>query len=315
MVSKRIVKLPVVDTQNNYETFIPLGIVDGKNPGPTLAVLGGVHGSEYSAHEGVARFWASLDPEELSGKVFVVLAADITAMCGHNLYVNPIDGKNLNRVWPGKKDGTLTEVIAYTITEEVVKKSDAMIDCHGGEFDEAIGLFIITHAVGDEALDKKNLDLAMALGMPFVEVTNAFGTVLGTGTGGAEAMKSGRPGITLEAGGRGLQEEFYVSATFNCLQNGLRHLGMKPGKPVLWAGQPVKLDHGVLIKTTQAGIYRPAVEIYQWMNAGDVFARVMDFDGVTVLEEIRVAEAGTVLDVICARAIKAGGFAGKIGVI
>jgi hypothetical protein len=315
MSTKKIIRLPVVDTQNNYETFIPLGIVEGKNPGPTLAVIGGVHGSEYSAHEGVARFWASLNPEELSGKVYVVLAADVTAMCGHSLYVNPIDGKNLNRVWPGKKDGTLTEVIAYTITEEVVKKADAMIDCHGGEFDESLALFIITHFVGDAALDKKNLDLAMALGMPFVEVTDAHGQVLGTGTGGAEAMKGGRPGIMLEAGGRGLQEEFYISATFNCLKNALYHLGIKAGKPVLWAGQPVKLDHGVLLKTARAGVYRPAVEVYQWLNAGDLFAQVLDFDGRTVLEEIRVPEAGTVLDVISARAIKAGGFAGKIGVI
>jgi hypothetical protein len=274
-----------------------------------------VHGSEYSAHEGTARFWAALDPEELSGKVYVVLAADVAAMCGHSLYVNPVDGKNLNRVWPGKRDGTLTEVIAYTITEEVVKKSDAMIDCHGGEFDESIGLFIITHSVGDEELDQRNLDLAMALGMPFVEVTDAYGQILGTGTGSGEAMKSGRPGITLEAGGRGLEEEFYVSATFNSLQNALYHMGIKPGKPVLWAGQPIKIDHGILLKTTQGGVWRPAVEIYQWMEAGDVFGRVMDFDGTSLLEEVRVDEAGTVLDVISARAIKAGGFAGKIGVL
>jgi predicted deacylase len=57
------------------------------------------------------------------------------------------------------------------------------------------------------------------------------------------------------------------------------------------------------------------VEIYQWMEAGDVFGRVMDFDGTSLLEEVRVDEAGTVLDVISARAIKAGGFAGKIGVL
>ena len=315
MAKKEIVRLPVEDLHNDYRTFIPLGIVEGRNPGPTLAVIGGVHGSEYSAHEGVARFWHSLDPAVLSGKVLVVLAADVTAMCGHSLYVNPVDGKNLNRVWPGKKDGTLTEVIAYTLTEEVVKQSDAVLDCHGGEFDESIGLFIITHRVGDPTLDQKTLDLAMALGMPFVEVTDAYGAVLGNGTGSGEAVKSGRPAMTLEAGGRGLQEEFYISATYNCLQNALRHLGMMAGKPTLWAGQPVKLDHGVLMKTKEAGIYRPAVEVWQWIDKGDLFARVMDFDGQTVLEEIRAPEAGTVLDVISGRAIKAGGFAGKIGVI
>jgi predicted deacylase len=154
MASKTIEKFAVKDVHNDFETFIPIGVLEGRNPGPTLAVIGGVHGTEYAAHEGVARFWNSLDPEELSGKVYVVFAADVTAMASHSLYTNPVDGKNLNRVWPGKQDGTLTEVIAYTITQEVVLKSDAVIDCHGGEYDEYIDLFIIIRASGDDDLDK-----------------------------------------------------------------------------------------------------------------------------------------------------------------
>ena len=59
----------------------------------------------------------------------------------------------------------------------------------------------------------------------------------------------------------------------------------------------MKLDHGILIKTTKAGLYEPAVSIGQWIEAGEVFARVLDYDG-NVVEEITVPEAGTVLDVI-----------------
>ena len=314
MSSKTIVKFPVKDVHNNFETFVPVGIVEGKNPGPTLAVLGAVHATEYAAHDGVVRFWESLNPDELSGQVYVVLTADVIALCSHTQYTNPIDGKNLNRVWPGKKDGTLTEVIAYTITQEVISKADAVIDSHGGEFDEAIDLFIITHATGNANLDKRTLDLAMALGMPFVEVTDAHGTVLGSVTGAAEACKSVKPAVTLEAGGRGLREERHISAVFNSLQNALRHLGIKQGKPVLWLGQPIKIDHGVILKSTQMGVYAPAVTVGDWIDQNGIFARVLDFDG-SVLEEIRVPEAGVVLDVISARGIKANAFAGKIGVI
>ncbi|MFN8453106.1 MAG: succinylglutamate desuccinylase/aspartoacylase family protein [Anaerolineae bacterium] len=178
----------------------------------------------------------------------------------------------------------------------------------------AIDLFIITHATGNADLDKRTLDLALALGMPFVEVTDAHGTVLGSGTGAAEACKSGRPAVTLEAGGRGLREERHISAVFNSLQNALRHLGIKPGQPALWLGQPIKIDHGVILKSTQMGVYAPVVTVGDWIEQNDVFARVLDFDG-SVLEEIRVPEAGVVLDVISARGIKANAFAGKIGVI
>jgi predicted deacylase len=243
----------------------------------------------------------------------VVLAADVTAMCGHSHYVNPVDGKNFNRVWPGKPDGTLTEVIAHTLMQEVVNKADALIDCHGGEFDESIGAFIITQAVGDPDLDERTINLAMALGMPFVEVRDP--SMPFTGTCSGAAVRSGRPGLVLEAGGQGQQDEFYISTIYNSLQNALKYMGMKPGEPVFWAGKPVRLDHGVIIRTTKQGIYRPVVAVWDWLEEGDLFARVVDFDGVAVLEEIRVAEAGTVLDVITARAINADAFAGKIGVL
>ncbi|MFN8475338.1 MAG: succinylglutamate desuccinylase/aspartoacylase family protein [Anaerolineae bacterium] len=314
MASKTYVKLPVVDVHNGHRTFVPLGIVEGARPGPTLAAIGAVHATEYSALEGVHRFWRSLEPEKLAGRVLVVLAADVAALSAHTQYTNPIDGKNLNRVWPGKADGTLTEVIAYTITQEVILKADAVIDCHGGEYDEAIDLFIITHATGDAALDKRTLDLSLSLGMPFVEVTDASGAVLGRGTGAAEAIRSGRPAATLEAGGRGALDERHISAVYNSLHNAARFLGIEDGAPVLWAGQPVKIDHGILLRTTELGLYQPAVSVGDWIEQGGLFARVLDFDG-SVLEEICAPEAGVVLDVIVGRAIKAGGFAGKIGVL
>ena len=79
----------------------------------------------------------------------MVLYADSAALEGHNAYVNPLDGKNLNRGWPGKPDATLTERIAHKITTEFIERSDAVIDVHGGEWDEDIDCFIITHRTGD----------------------------------------------------------------------------------------------------------------------------------------------------------------------
>lgn len=313
MASKEVRHLPIKDPHSDYETFVPIGTVDGAQPGPTLVVMAGVHGSEYAAQEGAGRFWASLDPNEISGRVIVVLTADVTAVCAHRHYTNPVDGKNFNRVWPGKPDGTLTEVLAHKLTEEVVNQADVLIDCHGGEYDEAIGAFIITQAVGDPELDERTINLAMALGMPFVEVRDP--STPSTGTCSGTAVRNGVPGITLEAGGQGQQDEFYISTIYNCLHNALKYLGMKEGEPVFWMGKPVKIDHGVILRTTKQGIYRPAVAVWDWVEEGQVFARVLGFDGTTVLEEIYAPEAGTVLDVIMARAINADAFAGKIGVL
>ena len=127
-------------------------------------------------------------------------------MVAHSAYVNPVDGKNLNRVWPGEPDGSLTERIANAITTNCVEGSDAVIDVHGGEWDEDIDCFIITHRVGDSELDKP--DGGPGDG-PRLHVCRGHGLSWrdrGRGTGAAEAMKGGRPAMTLEAGGTGRRE-------------------------------------------------------------------------------------------------------------
>jgi predicted deacylase len=315
MAGKRIIKLPVEDKHHGVRTFIPVGIAEGHKAGPTLAVLSGVHATEYVAQDGATRFWESLNPAELSGRVLVVLAADVTALCAHHMYTNPVDGKNLNRIFPGKPDGTLTEVIADTIMREVILKSDAMIDCHGGEFDEFMALYLIVPLKGDPDQDTRTMDLAMALGIPFVEVSNANSTWLGRGTSPGETALTGRPAVVIEAGERGFRDERAISAVYNALQNALKHLGIKEGKPVHWAGTPVRLARGEIVRAPVAGLFVPRVVVGEWIEEGALFAEVHEFGGRTLLGEIRAAAAGTVLTVLAARGINADGFAGKIGVV
>lgn len=309
--------MPGTDSENGQdivETFIPLGIIEGANPGPTLAVVGGIHASEYAARNAAVQLWETLDPENLSGTVLVVLAADVMAFCAHHIYTNPVDGKNLNRSFPGKSDGTLAEVLAHTLMEEVVKKADAVIDCHGGEFDEYMAPYVITSTSGDEDVDQKTLDLAYALGIPFIEVADASGEWLGGNTLQGAAVLTGRPGMVFEVGGCGEEDEQATAAGYNSLVNALKHLGMLDGNPVPWAGKPVFLEHGHLVKSTEGGVFERNVMVGDWIEEGGVFGRVYDFDG-SLLEELRAPEAGVVLTVISTPAIKPDGFAGKIGVV
>jgi len=321
MASKTFLKLPVEDVHNCVKTFIPLGIVEGKNPGPTLAVISGIHATEYVSQDGVMRLWNSLDPEEISGKVLVVLGADVKAMFAHHMWTNPVDGKGLGTVFPGKKDGTLTEVIAYTLWEEVITKADAVIDCHGGEYSENMVPYVITCTKGDPDLDKRTVDMAMALGVPFVEVVDATTSWWGRGNLRGETILSGRPAMVMEIGERGERDPRFIAAVYESLQNALKHLGMKSGKPVRWAGKPVRFERGIILRANADGLWEPEVVTGQWIEKDAVFGRVRDFDG-TLLEEILAPEAGVVLTVVNARCIEANrsegrlqGFAGKIGAI
>ena len=113
MASKEVVTYEV--TADGYTATIPVGIAIGDEDGPGLAVIGGVHGTEYAAQDATVEFWEEIDASSLKGSARVVLCADTAALEGHSAYVNPIDGQNLNRVWPGDADGTLTERIAHRI--------------------------------------------------------------------------------------------------------------------------------------------------------------------------------------------------------
>jgi predicted deacylase len=314
MASKKLEIIEVRDDTNGVVATIPLGIVEGYAPGRSLGVIGGAHGTEYAAHDAVARFWDSLDPEKITGTVRVVLMADTIAFEKKSAYVNPADGKNLNRVWPGDYSGTITEVIAATITERVVSKSDAVIDVHGGEWDEAIGTFIIAHSTGVQKVDDMVIAVAKASGFPFIEVTPADGAILGKGTGSGTACMAGVPAMTFEAGGEGLREERYIDAHFEGLWNVGRYLGILDGEITTWSAEPVVMDHGVLMKVKAGGVLRPEVEVGDWIAEGQVFTSVLTYDG-EVVEVLTAPEAGVVIDVINSRAIAANGFAGKIAVL
>jgi predicted deacylase len=288
-------------------------VVEGDRPGRTLGVIGGVHGTEYAAQDAVARFWESLDETTVQGRVLVVLMADPIAFEKKSAYVNPVDGLNLNRMWPGDPSGSITQRIAHALTERVVSQSDVMIDVHGGEWDEAISMFIIAHSTGDSTVDDMTLAVAKASGFPYIEVTPADGAVLGAGTGSGESCRAGVPAMTFEAGGEGLRDQRYIDAHYEGLWNVGRYLGILPGDISTWAGDPVVMDHGILVKVTRGGLLRPEVQVGQWIGKGQPFTTVLAYDG-SVLETVTAAEAGVVIDVINSRAVAAGGFAGKIAV-
>ena len=101
-------------------TTIPFTIVRGRTDGPVLALVAGTHGAEYVPIVALQRLRASLAPATLRGTVILVHVANMPSYLARTVYYSPADGKNLNRVFPGRADGTLSERIAETITREII---------------------------------------------------------------------------------------------------------------------------------------------------------------------------------------------------
>ena len=103
---------------------IPVVVVNGSKAGPVLAIVAGTHGTEYATIIAVERLIHLLDPKEISGTVILVPLVNVNSFLQKVPHLNPVDGKNMNRMFPGKPDGTQTDRASWFITKDVVAPSD-----------------------------------------------------------------------------------------------------------------------------------------------------------------------------------------------
>src|SRR5690606_20740631 len=109
----------------------PVIVVDGAKPGPTLWVQACVHGTEVGGIGGLHRFLDALDPAALSGTVVALMTANPAAYLAQTRNT-PIDGENLNRVFPGNAGGGHSGQIADRLLREAVRVADVIVDLHSG---------------------------------------------------------------------------------------------------------------------------------------------------------------------------------------
>jgi predicted deacylase len=104
-------------------TNIPVVVVHGAKPGPVLALVAGAHGTEYASIIALEKMIALLDPGQISGTVIIVPLVNIASFEQKVPHLNPVDGKSMNRFYPGNPNGTQTERAAFAITREVVDRA------------------------------------------------------------------------------------------------------------------------------------------------------------------------------------------------
>ena len=119
-----------VDRSAYGHIAIPIAVAKN-NSGPTVLLTGGVHGDEYEGPIALAKLVRGLDLSRLSGRLIVVPAVNYPAfLVGKR--TSPIDEINLNRTFPGRRNGTVTEMIAHYLTTALMPRSDYLVDFHAG---------------------------------------------------------------------------------------------------------------------------------------------------------------------------------------
>src|SRR5688500_11964702 len=209
---------------------IPVSLVRGASDGPVLALIAGTHGYEYPGITALQRLRQSIDPRDLRGTLILVHIANPPSFYGRTIYASPADGKNLNRVFPGRPDGTLSERIAHELTTEVIAKADFLVDLHAGDGNEALRPYVYMPVTGDARLDAATRGMALAFGLDHVVIdTGRITSAEATKFVDQTALALGSPAITTETGQLGQNDERSVALAEHGIQNLMRHLGMLEG--------------------------------------------------------------------------------------
>ena len=280
------------------DVVLPLTRVDGIMAGPTLLVTAGVHGGEYAPIEAAIRFASALEAERIKGQVLVVHLTNPLSFFAKSQYVVPRDGKNLNRVFPGVANGTVSERIAFAISR-LASTADYWVDMHAGDIHEALVPFVIFSDQGDPRVVSRSKAMAQIYGIEYIVQSAAIGG--GTYAAGA---RMGIPSILAEAGQLAQVDEGAVTTHLRGLENVLRYLEMVAEK-LDSVSQSHILHQFAWVDSPATGLF------YRSIQAGDV-VRVGVVAGVVrnpfgdIIEEIRVPQDGVVLFVVTSLAINAG---------
>jgi predicted deacylase len=293
------------------EIRIPITVVNGKKKGPVLALTAGIHGYEYPPILALQRLRQQLDPAKMSGTVIMVHVVNIPSFLKRTIYYNPHDWKNQNRVFPGKIDGSMTERIAYQITNEVLKQCDYHLDLHCGDGNEDLMTYLYYTETGNPELDEKTLDLAKNFGFKVIIHVTARPKGQPASMCANASLFMGKPALTVECGKLGRTSEEDISTILNGCSNILKHLNMIDGQPERLF-DPIWIRKTTYIRSEHEGIFYPLSQGGRHVQKGELLGYLTDFFG-NIIQKTIAPHDGIVMYIIATPPMSKGEPMVKIG--
>ena len=302
MIESRMIEVPAgIDAG----TQIPLTTISGARRGPVLALVAGNHGYEYPPVLALQELRSGIDAAQLSGAVIMVHVANMPSFLGRTVYFSPVDGKNLNRVYPGRQDGTVSERIAFAITTEVIEKADYVLDLHCGDGNESLRPYVYRVITADAKMNGEISRLALAFGIDHILIdrnrpTDPARSLYCSTT----AITRGKPALTIESGLLGRSDAESVATIVAGVRGVLRELRMLEDGPAA-VSRPVYLEPAKVVASPETGILYWHVERDQTVAKGALLAHITDFFGQRIAE-VRSPLDGVVLYVVATPPISKG---------
>lgn len=283
--------IKILDT----ETKMPVTLINGKGEGKTILITAGVHGAEYACIKTAIELAKEIDPEMVNGQIVIVHPANMQAFEARCAAVVPEDNKNLNRVFPGDKDGSISEKIAYVLTHEFQDKADFYFDMHGGDLHEELHPYIYYPGACDSEVSERSKEIASIFNVDYMVKSSAT-----TGAYNSAAIR-GIPGVLIERGGAGDYKRKEVDDYKEDMFRALKVLGVLSGAYEKPEKTPVQLDNVKYIDCEENGCLEFFVEAGDKIKKGhklyeitDLFGNIIDthyaeFNGVVLYNTVSLA--------------------------
>lgn len=232
---------------------VEMTVICGCRPGKTLVVTAGVHGCEYVGIETLNRLKRELEPAALSGRMILLPLINPEGFYQGSKQTIPADGKNLNRMFPGKPDGTFSSQLARVLEETLYPEADFLMDLHGGDVNEALTPLIFFPTAVPESLSAAASAAAESLSVPYRVASTAKNGLY------SWAAQCGIPALLVERGERGLWSEKEVAACRENVYELMRHLGILNAASVSPCLQQAEIRRAVYEEAPADGFWYPAV--------------------------------------------------------
>ncbi|MBO5658382.1 MAG: succinylglutamate desuccinylase/aspartoacylase family protein [Duodenibacillus sp.] len=258
--------------------------IQGSTPGPKILITAGIHGCEYVGIETAKRLSMELsnNAHRVCGCITIIPCVNREAFYARVPALNPNDGLNINRVFPGSTSGSASHILAAMITQ-LQDESDFYIDMHGGDLHERLSPYVYVPGNCKPNITAIARDAASYVDVPVRVLSDAL-----TGAYNSAAAR-GTPSILIERGHGGRWSEEEVNAYRKDIVSVLAHLGaLHPSDRTDINQARKQREISALYVGAQAdGLWYPSVTPDQNVSKGELLGVLHNFDG----EEVQVVRA------------------------
>ncbi|MEX3984696.1 N(2)-acetyl-L-2,4-diaminobutanoate deacetylase DoeB [Paraburkholderia sp. EG287A] len=259
--------------------MIPLTVVK-HGEGPTVLLTGGNHGDEYEGPIALAKLAGALQAADVNGRVIIVPYMNYPAFRA-GTRTSPIDAGNLNRSFPGRPDGSVTEKIADYFQRELLARADYVLDIHAGGRTLDFVPFAAIHVLPDGDQQARCERAMRAFGAPYSMRMLELDSV---GLFDSAVEEAGKVFVSTELGGGGTSTAQSVAIADRGVRGFLAHAGVierKAGERGVGPRTTTLLDmpDGTCYTTSEhRGMLEMCRDLGDTVEAGELLARVHDIN-------------------------------------